>query len=60
MTRERTATVVTHYDGGGANKVSVPESEWKDTRINEKGELEALVSYGGDSGGQLCEWVRVD
>jgi hypothetical protein len=57
--RERTATVTTHYDGGGGNKVSVPESEWQGTRTND-GHLEALVVTGGDSGGQTREWVRVD
>jgi hypothetical protein len=56
----RTATVTTHYDGGGGNKVSVPEGEWAGTRTNDKGETEALVSTGGDSGGQTREWVKVD
>ena len=56
----RTATVTTHYDGGGGNKVSVPENEWHGERTNSDGEKEALVSTGGDSGGKSTEWVPVD
>ena len=56
----RTVTVTTHYDGGGGNKVSIPESEWQETRTNERSETEALVSIGGDGGGQQREWVKVD
>lgn len=55
----RTATVTTYYDGGGGNKVSVPEREWHSTRTV-GGREEALVTVGGDSGGQIKEWVKVD
>lgn len=59
MSKNRTATVTTYSDGGGANKVEVPESEFQATRTNDKGETEALVITGGDGGGKNTEWVRV-
>lgn len=60
----KTAAVTTYYDGGGGNKITVPEKEFINTRMvkdkdGSKHE-EALVEVGGDSGGKNTEWVRVD
>lgn len=54
----KSATVTTHYDGGGGNKVDIPESEFIDTRETPTG-TEALVEIGGDGGGKNTEWVPV-
>lgn len=60
MSKEDTATVTTSGDGGGANRVDVPESEFHDTRTNADGTREALVTTSYDGGGKNTEWVPIN
>lgn len=56
-TNKDTVSVVVSGDSGGANRADLPIL---DTRTAEDGSKEALVSSGGDSGGQNTEWVKTD